>query len=165
MDRANDVVYIDLVGTIEPMHIFLTWLARFKGLRTEVIETAADRSPAIVFQGIQIEGFWPCVDFLLDTRPYPDILPDTPGKRAVIRSLTERVLSNAACLGEIATYYNSYRGTALPPQSTLLDLAVAAQASSPAAHRYPWAITIAELVDRRINAHRDHERYEDPCVA
>lgn len=155
MDRANDVVYIDFTGVVDPTHIFLAWLARVKGLRTSVVETNAARSPAIVYQGIQIEGFWPCVDFLLDARPYPDVLPDTPGKRAVVRSLTERILADPTTLGEIAVYYLTPQGPELPARLTLMDLAVVAQSFTLHTHRYPWLSSIARQVDARLAAMRE----------
>jgi hypothetical protein len=137
MDCADSLL-IDHSGTLTPATSFLRLLSLIKGLQPKTtILSDIGLSPAIEHRNIQIQGFWPAVHYLLDLRPYPELLPLTPSRRGVIASLTELVLTNAAYLAQVAPLY-AKSPQALSNQPTLLDVAVASYCNTELETPYPW---------------------------
>lgn len=149
MDHQHHLL-LDSNGTLTPATTFIRLLGRIKGLHTTAAELpGVTLTPAIEYRGIQIQGFWPAVNYLLDIRPYPELLPDTPDKRGIARSLTEMILTETACLGQLAALYQTQPPHALGHMS-LVDLAVAVYSDTLFSARYPWIDTVAENLEQFI---------------
>lgn len=115
-----------------PVGHFLKLLLMIKGFTPSFAAIPDSQlKPALVCRGIQIEGFWPATHWVLETTPYPELMPETPERRAVVSSLVEIVLLKPAeTLAAIASLYD--RSPFASTKLTLLDVAVVA-----AAHAYP----------------------------
>lgn len=127
----------------DPSALCLGFLAALKGLPSTYAPPSDDlaTTPCVTHGRLRVMGFWPCLDYICDIRPYPEILPDTPVKRAVIRSLVSQLLTDATVLGQLSTLYvvqlaRSHRDDSNRP--TLLDLAVSSRHVHPLAEDYPW---------------------------
>jgi len=161
MDRSRDVLYLDITSTREPLIAFFTLLGQYKELDVRTAELHADRAPALAYRSVQIEGLWPCIWYLLDVRPYPDVLPDPPQKRAIILTLTDRVLAGDHDLNEFMDYYRTPDGSlALKPWLYTLDFAIAAHALDLGyAHQHPWLRTIHDAVITALDHPRENEAH------
>lgn len=152
MDHSPDRLLVDHTGTLTPACAFLHLLGMVKGL-TPTATTLADASlsPAIVHRGVQIQGFWPAVHYLMDVRPYPELLPSSAARRGVVASLTELVLTDASYLAQVAPLY-AQGPRATPHHTTLLDLAVAAYRNTTLEPVYPWIIQVAVHLHEYIDS-------------
>ena len=103
----------------------------------------------IVYRGVQVFGFWPSVEYLLDVRPYPNLLPSTVRERAIVRTSADLVLSQPMHIGQFHTLYVRANGdTEIPGTSpSLLDVAIASFKETPIAETFPWVDRLASRVD------------------
>lgn len=149
MDRTTCV--IDAGSTSEVVRTLIELIAGTRNLETTSGTLPGSvLSPAVQHRMIQIEGFWPVVDYLIEIKPWPVILPDTPEERAAMRTLTELIILRPQELGGIRHLYLD-RSTAFGALR-LLDLAVAAYADVPdVADRHPWVHFVREGVDSAVS--------------
>lgn len=125
---------------------FLTLLCRIKGLKPAPgIVHDCQLDVAVEHRRVPIQGLWPCVDYLMRIRPYPNLNPDTPERCAVIHSLIDLIWFDPNNLDRVAPLY-------LDPDflpfnhPCLLDLAVAAHTFSPFAPDRGWIANTARLL-------------------
>lgn len=64
-------------------------VARYKGRLTE---TAPGTELELQDRDLVIRGFWPAIEYLEETYPFPPIFPDSSPRRAMVRSLTAQLL-------------------------------------------------------------------------
>lgn len=154
MDCANSLL-IDHRGTLTPATTFLRLLSLLKGLNPKtVLLPDTILTPAIEHRGVQIQGFWPAVHYLLDLRPFPELLPTTPSKRGIIASLTELVLTDAGYLGEVAPLY-FHSNQLVNRHPTLLDVAVASYHDTPLIEPFPWILAVTNQLLQQIEYHQE----------
>lgn len=146
-------LYVDASQSGTPDGRFLALLAQAKWLEPIFVELDDARlDPAIRYKDVQIEGFWPSVNYLLEIRPYPELLPDTPERRGAVRSLTELIKSDPSQLEELGLYYSASSTGFMTPRPLLVDFAVAAYASEKTLERLPWTSRTRDAVHRLIES-------------
>jgi len=152
LDRTADIVRIDVTNGTDAVVAFLARIAGYKGITAQMTVLNAHRTPSLLYRGVQIEGLWPCVDYLLDVRPAPETLPDTPAKRGIMRSCVDQILYDPRQLGQFyALYFDEPDAARLPARRvTILDIAIASYAHTLVASTYPWVQDVATEVDARI---------------
>jgi hypothetical protein len=158
VDNATDVVYVDLTNCNKRIQYFLTCLGALKGLRIEIVELGRRRFPAIRYKGVTVSGLPACTEYLLWARHYPELLPATPEKAALIRDLVGQLMLYLNDLPELAPIYVERRTKTLQTLN-LLDIAVAACGSPKLPKNLAWVNDIARQVDRLVDEveHRNHE--------
>lgn len=101
----------------------------YKGFTVHVEELQPPNSeimitPAIEYKRVCIQGFWPSIDCLVYLRPYPEIEPAHPERRAATRSLVEMLLAYPDFIARFEELFRrQYSPDAVP---TILQLAVCA---------------------------------------
>lgn len=155
MDRTTDAIYIADTKFDEQM-LCLALVAKIKGLR--LIPTQLEpvaKNPAIIYRGVQVQGWWPCVDYLLDVRPYPNLLPNSVQQRAIVRTSVDLILSQPFYIGQFHQLYakqGNTDGCIELPHATplLLDIAIASYEHTPVADTFPWVKPLADAVNDEI---------------
>lgn len=74
-------------------------LARHKGCAVDTTYQQGADLVSLHDRNLAIAGFWPSVEYLEDRFPYPPVLPDTPAKRAIIRSLAMQLFKSPETTG------------------------------------------------------------------
>ena len=163
MDRSTHVVYVDFCGTNDRVARFLQYLIGVKGLAIQPTTLSATCCPAIVFRGVQIEGFWPIINHIWDVVRYPDLMPDTPGKRGLVMSFVEQLLLTDTCPTKFAELYtdNAKSGKFMGGKQTpnLLDLAVASSVAQGCKSMPPFIPPLIKALTtcmENVTFERDH---------
>lgn len=157
MDRAPDVIYLHALTEEERQ--FVTLIAQSRGIEVRPMSARAQfETTAICHRQVTYHGLWPVIDYLLDVFRYPDLLPETPEKRGVIRSLTEHLLARRVGYDDVIDVCE------ITGQLTMLDIAVIA--SAPATARHPklgpltrkiLAVCRSELLAARSEDEHDYD--------
>lgn len=95
----------DLTGLPANEAWTLRLLLRAKGFAPGFSELPCSARPAFEYRQRQIEGFWPIVEFLMELKPWPVLLPEQPLERALFRSIAEQALGDAGQLTELLDLY------------------------------------------------------------
>lgn len=151
MDKNADTVYADLTSCNHRISNFLTYLTACKSLRFEVLDLGMRRFPAIRYRGVSVDGLPAATEYVLETRPYPEIMPERPERRAIIRNFVGMILLYEMDLRELEPLYAQYPGKR-PHQINLLDIAVAACDSDRLSHELQWIRAIARDVETMVKA-------------
>lgn len=127
--QANDALGPIIIKGPGNLTRLLDLVARYKGRTTRTIQSA---QVEITDRGLSILGLWPAVEYLEERYPDPAIFPDTPARRAVVRSITTQLIETSDTLAKVrnATHTGPRTKFLLTNDITLLDLAVAAVARS-----------------------------------
>lgn len=86
---ARDHIAVTVVGPQDVRTRIITAVAQFKGC--EVSVGVAD-SLCLHERQLEVCSFWPTLEYLEERFPYPPVYPDTPLRRALVRSLVEQLL-------------------------------------------------------------------------
>jgi glutathione S-transferase len=117
-------------------------------------------TPAIEYRQVQVQGLWPIIAYLDEIRPIPCLTPETPEKRAIVRSFTELLLSDTAHLHQLNQLYEANGKVRCFDFVSLLDIAVATYHQEMFTESYSWIKAVHDEVQRLIQAVND-ERYAD----
>ena len=139
----------------------LARIARLKNLKLVPVAMREVQGASIVYRGIQVYGFWPSVEYLLDVRPYPNLLPNTVWERAIVRTSASLVLDQPMYIGQFHALYIQNNGDIAVPgvTPTLLDIAIASYKDTPMSETFPWVDDLANAVDLLI-AHNNTDSNE-----
>ena len=166
MDRTTDAVYVADTKFDERM-LCLDRVTKIKGLRLipRAFESVTNH-PTIVYRGVQVQGWWPCVEYLLDVRPFPNLLPSSVQERAIIRASVDLILRQPLYIGQFQQLYarqlKANSAITLPYNTPLLlDIAIASYEHTPLAETFPWIEPLATAVDREITRQLTHQSEEE----
>lgn len=151
MDRATDTVYIANNRFDEQTHALLR-IAKLKGLHVVPQSATTNANDlSIIYLGIQMTGWWPAVDLILDVRPYPNLLPADSRSRGIMRESVNLVFKDAFNIGMFHQLYQprlGAKGLQLPNGSpTILDAAIASFANTPVGEMFSWIAPLRGAVD------------------
>ena len=124
MDSSSDTVFV--YGNCEFGRL-IRLVAKYKGLSTADLDSAYV-TPSVRHRNITMCGAWPIIDYLLDVVPYPDLMPETPAKRGVMRSLVNSLFNEQVGIPEFKELCVGNSVKACARRTTLLDLALLAKA-------------------------------------
>jgi len=131
MDHRTNTVYVDFRGLNDRTAYFLELFIRAKGLIPKRISFDKFQSqipPAVIFRAVQVEGLWPTLNYIQDIIRYPDLMPDTPGKRGLVSTLVSQLLAGLISPDQFEELYHPEAGPFMngATEPNLLDLALAA---------------------------------------
>lgn len=159
MDRATDTLYITS-NKFDERTQALVKIARLKGLAVVPHSPVDSKDPYVIYLGIQLQNWWPVVDFILDVRPCPNILPSESRDRAIVRESVEMVFRNAFDIGMFHQLYQPHLykdGMVLPyGEPTLLDIAIGSFADTPIGEMFQWVRPLSQAVDDAIGGGLAH---------
>lgn len=154
MDRATDTLYISTNKFDERTHALIR-VAKLKGLNVVPHSPTNSKTPYVIYLGIQLQHWWPIVDFILDVRPCPNILPSESRERAIMRESVEMVFRNGFDIGMFHQLYQPQltdNGLKLINGApTLLDIAISSYADTPCGEMFRWVKPLRQAVDEYIN--------------
>lgn len=129
--KANDALGPIVIKGTGPAVELLELVARFKGRTTHIFQS---NRLELVERNLSIIGLWPAIEYLEERYPEPPIFPDTPPRRAIVRSIAAQALdATDTILPKLRESAGSGPKTRylLSDEVTLLDLAVAVVAKHP----------------------------------
>ena len=122
-------------------------------LYTEGPLEGAVTAPAILMRNVQVEGLWPTLEYLMDLRPWPALLPVVPEKRAAMRTMCEQMMLDPSLLGTVQALYQDMKEWPFGSLQ-LIDVIVAAYGSPAFAPTSPdnWPRRVRLLLREWIEA-------------
>lgn len=134
MDSETDTVFLN--GNCKYGRL-ICLIAKYKGLSVKPLKDATF-SPAIQHRWVTVAGSWACIEYLLDVYPYPELMPETPASRAVMRSLVEALFNEHVTIESFKDLCESRSKKICHNEVTLLDLALIAMAGKDDFVRNAW---------------------------
>lgn len=98
-------------------------------------------------------GTWPVIEYLLDIFRYPDLLPDTPERRGIMRSLCDTLITGRMPFDDVI------EACECSGPITLLDMAVVSAA--PPAAKHPMLAPLTRKVFAACGHAVKHEGWAD----
>jgi hypothetical protein len=123
-----------------------------KKLKVEYTTFTHQLPPAAVFRKIQVEGFYPIIEFVNHVVPFPDIYTADPNHNAVMNSVGCILLAECLNLNLVRELYTKQKtpSFALASRTPLfIDICAIAATAYNDYKTVPW---LNELVDRFQNA-------------
>lgn len=168
MDKSADTIHFDFTDVSTNASRFLVLLAAAKGLDINRVTIDATIRPAAIYRGVHIEGFWPITAYLNDVRPHPELLPDTPERRALVMSFVEALVQGRLSPDDFSVCYVGHNRFAnRNARPSLLDLAImSVQMQTPPAWRRGLEVNLIKFIDNTkalsiLEAVSDEEEQED----
>lgn len=171
MDKSADAVHFDLTDASTSASRFLVLLAAAKGLDINRTSIEATIRPVAIYRGVHVEGFWPITAYLNDVRPHPELLPDTPERRALVMSFVEALILGRLTPDDFSVCYTGHNRFAnRNARPSLLDVAVmAVQTQAPPAWRRNLEVNLTRFIDNTkaltlLEAMGDEEDQQDDAL-